>query len=160
MTLPLDRLTIMIQSFNQEMSLIVKEFGGFVLKYVRDAVLEFFCDFWTSISRESGMSSCNKLREMPSGGPWRNKDSKKRSLVSQELIEMNLTVHTWLIGTNRLHCSKKEIQWSTSSFQNHNFQQPIHQEFSKFVLDSCFDGNNSCSFAFSCDYAVDNKFLI
>ncbi|MFL6395190.1 MAG: hypothetical protein ACJ708_11135 [Nitrososphaeraceae archaeon] len=31
MTLPLDRLTIMIQAFNQEMSLIVKEFGGFVL---------------------------------------------------------------------------------------------------------------------------------
>jgi adenylate cyclase len=42
MTLPLDRLTILIQSFNQEMSLIVKEFGGFVLKYVGDAVLAFF----------------------------------------------------------------------------------------------------------------------
>jgi adenylate cyclase len=42
MTLPLDRLTIMIQAFNQEMSLIVKEFGGFVLKYIGDAVLAFF----------------------------------------------------------------------------------------------------------------------
>jgi adenylate cyclase len=42
MTLPLDRLTLMIQSFNQEMSLIVKDFGGFVLKYVGDAVLTFF----------------------------------------------------------------------------------------------------------------------
>src|SRR3954453_4194308 len=42
MTLPLDRLTKMIQTFNQEMSLIVKEFGGFVLKYVGDAVLAFF----------------------------------------------------------------------------------------------------------------------
>jgi adenylate cyclase len=42
MTLPLDKLTIMIQSFNQEMSLIVKDFGGFVLKYVGDAVLAFF----------------------------------------------------------------------------------------------------------------------
>jgi adenylate cyclase len=42
MTLPLDRLTIMIQAFNQEMSLIVKEFGGFILKYVGDAVLAFF----------------------------------------------------------------------------------------------------------------------
>lgn len=41
MTLPLDRLTRLIQSFNQEMSLIVKEFGGFVLKYVGDAVLAF-----------------------------------------------------------------------------------------------------------------------
>jgi adenylate cyclase len=42
MTLPLHRLTILIQSFNQEMSLIVKDFGGFVLKYVGDAVLAFF----------------------------------------------------------------------------------------------------------------------
>ena len=42
MTLTLDRLTTMIQAFNQEMSLIVKEFGGFILKYVGDAVLAFF----------------------------------------------------------------------------------------------------------------------
>jgi adenylate cyclase len=42
MSLPLDRLTIMIQAFNQEMSLIVKEFEGFILKYVGDAVLAFF----------------------------------------------------------------------------------------------------------------------
>jgi class 3 adenylate cyclase len=42
MTLPLDGLTMMIQAFNQEMSLIVKEFGGFILKYVGDAVLAFF----------------------------------------------------------------------------------------------------------------------
>jgi adenylate cyclase len=40
MTLPLDRLTIMIQAF-REMSLIVKEFGGFVLKYVGDTVIHF-----------------------------------------------------------------------------------------------------------------------
>jgi adenylate cyclase len=42
MTLPLDRLTLLIQSFNQEMSLIVRDFGGFVLKYLGDAVLAFF----------------------------------------------------------------------------------------------------------------------
>ena len=42
MTLPLDKLTMMIQSFNQEMSLIIKDFGGFVLKYVGDAILAFF----------------------------------------------------------------------------------------------------------------------
>jgi adenylate cyclase len=42
MTLPLDRLTLLIQSFNQEMSLIVNDFGGFVLKYLGDAVLAFF----------------------------------------------------------------------------------------------------------------------
>ena len=42
MRLPLDRLTMMIQAFNQEMSIIVKAFGGYVLKYVGDAVLAFF----------------------------------------------------------------------------------------------------------------------
>jgi adenylate cyclase len=42
MKLPLDRLTLLIQSFNQEMSLIVRDFGGYILKYVGDAVLAFF----------------------------------------------------------------------------------------------------------------------
>jgi adenylate cyclase len=42
MTLPLDRLTTIIQTFSQEMSLMVELYGGFVLKYVGDAVLAFF----------------------------------------------------------------------------------------------------------------------
>ena len=42
MRLPLDRLTTMIQAFNQEMSIVVKAFGGYILKYVGDAVLAFF----------------------------------------------------------------------------------------------------------------------
>jgi class 3 adenylate cyclase len=42
MRLPLDRLTMMIQAFNQEMSIIVKAFEGYILKYVGDAVLAFF----------------------------------------------------------------------------------------------------------------------
>jgi class 3 adenylate cyclase len=42
MRLPLDRLTMMIQAFNQEMTVAVKAFGGYILKYVGDAVLAFF----------------------------------------------------------------------------------------------------------------------
>jgi adenylate cyclase len=42
MRLPIDRLTMIIQAFNQEMSIIVKAFGGYILKYVGDAVLAFF----------------------------------------------------------------------------------------------------------------------
>lgn len=42
MTVPIDRLTMIIQAFNREMSVVVKEFGGYVLKYVGDAVLAFF----------------------------------------------------------------------------------------------------------------------
>ena len=42
MRLPLDRLTMIIQAFNQEISIIAKAFGGYILKYVGDAVLAFF----------------------------------------------------------------------------------------------------------------------
>ncbi len=42
MSLPLDRLTMIIQAFNQEMSVAVKAFGGYILKYVGDAILAFF----------------------------------------------------------------------------------------------------------------------
>src|ERR671915_412423 len=42
MRLPIDKLTMIIQAFNQEMSIIVKAFGGYILKYVGDAVLAFF----------------------------------------------------------------------------------------------------------------------
>jgi adenylate cyclase len=45
MNLPLDRLAKMIQTFNQEMSIIVKEFGGFVLKYVGRCGSCIFCYF-------------------------------------------------------------------------------------------------------------------
>ena len=42
MRLPLDRLTMIIQAFNQEMSVAVKAYGGYILKYVGDAILAFF----------------------------------------------------------------------------------------------------------------------
>ena len=42
MTLPLDRLTTIIQTFCQEMSIMIELYGGHVLKYIGDAVLAFF----------------------------------------------------------------------------------------------------------------------
>lgn len=42
MTLPIDRLGIIIQAFSQEMSLIISAYGGYVLKYIGDAILAFF----------------------------------------------------------------------------------------------------------------------
>jgi class 3 adenylate cyclase len=42
MRLPIDRLAMIIQAFNQEMSVALKAFGGYILKYVGDAVLAFF----------------------------------------------------------------------------------------------------------------------
>jgi hypothetical protein len=83
MTLPLDRFAMMIQAFNQEMSLIVKEFGGFVLKYVGDAVSCIFCCFWTSISSQSSMYSGNKLHKMHvSDGPWGDKSNSESIQLS------------------------------------------------------------------------------
>ncbi|HYX56192.1 MAG TPA: adenylate/guanylate cyclase domain-containing protein [Nitrososphaeraceae archaeon] len=42
MTLPVDRLATIIQAFTQEMSLMIAAYGGYVLKYVGDAILAFF----------------------------------------------------------------------------------------------------------------------
>src|ERR687893_738685 len=42
MRLPIDKLAMIIQAFNQEMSVALKAFGGYILKYVGDAVLAFF----------------------------------------------------------------------------------------------------------------------
>ncbi len=42
MNLPLKRLATIIQSFTQEMSLIVEAYGGYVFKYMGDAVFAFF----------------------------------------------------------------------------------------------------------------------
>jgi class 3 adenylate cyclase len=42
MILPVERLATIIQTFTQEMSLIIAAYGGYVLKYVGDSVLAFF----------------------------------------------------------------------------------------------------------------------
>jgi len=42
MTLPVDRLASIIQAFTQEMSLTITAYGGYVLKYVGDAIIAFF----------------------------------------------------------------------------------------------------------------------
>ena len=42
MILPIDRLTTIIQDFSREMSLIIEAYGGYVLKYMGDAILAFF----------------------------------------------------------------------------------------------------------------------
>jgi adenylate cyclase len=42
MSVPLDRLTTIMQAFTQEMSIVVNMYGGYVLKYIGDAVIGFF----------------------------------------------------------------------------------------------------------------------
>lgn len=52
MTLPLDRLTTIVQTFTQEMSIMISLYGGYVLKYIGDAVLAFFTVDSTTNSQE------------------------------------------------------------------------------------------------------------
>jgi len=42
LTLPIERLTTIIRTFAHQMSLMISMYGGFVLKYIGDAVLAFF----------------------------------------------------------------------------------------------------------------------
>lgn len=49
MTLPADRLATIVQSFTQEMSALITAYGGFVLKYVGDAILAFFLADWSNL---------------------------------------------------------------------------------------------------------------
>ena len=42
MSVSLDRLTTIMQAFTQEMSIMIKTYGGYVLKYIGDAVIGFF----------------------------------------------------------------------------------------------------------------------
>lgn len=42
MTLPVDKLAAIIQSFTQEMSVTISAYGGYVLKYVGDAIMAFW----------------------------------------------------------------------------------------------------------------------
>jgi adenylate cyclase len=42
MTLPVDKLVIVIQSFLYEMSSVIQDYKGYVLKFVGDAVIAFF----------------------------------------------------------------------------------------------------------------------
>jgi adenylate cyclase len=42
MTLPVNRLATIVRAFSQEMSLIISTYGGYVLKYIGDAILAFF----------------------------------------------------------------------------------------------------------------------
>ena len=42
MTLPTEKLATIVQAFTQEMSLLISAYGGYVFKYVGDALLAFF----------------------------------------------------------------------------------------------------------------------
>ncbi len=52
MTFPVDRLATIIRAFTQEMFLMISAYGGYVLKYVGDAVLAFFVGDLNSTNKD------------------------------------------------------------------------------------------------------------
>jgi class 3 adenylate cyclase len=48
MTLPVDKMVTIIRAFTFEMTSIVRSYGGYVLKYVGDAIIAFFRQATTS----------------------------------------------------------------------------------------------------------------
>lgn len=56
MTLPIDRIATIIQAFYQEMSVLITSYGGYVLKYIGDAILAFFL-----VSTDVSLSCANAV---------------------------------------------------------------------------------------------------
>jgi adenylate cyclase len=56
MTLPIDRIATIIQAFYQEMSVLITAYGGYVLKYIGDAILAFFL-----VSTDVSLSCANAV---------------------------------------------------------------------------------------------------
>ena len=52
MILSIDKLSAIIRAFDQEMSLVISMYGGYVLKYIGDAVLVFFVVEKVEVSTE------------------------------------------------------------------------------------------------------------
>jgi class 3 adenylate cyclase len=64
MTLPVERFAAIIQAFTQEMSLLVTSYGGYILKYVGNAILSFFPDNNSDNLHLSCINAVNCARSM------------------------------------------------------------------------------------------------
>src|ERR1051325_5066352 len=76
MTLPLERLTTIIQTFSQEMSIMIELYGGYVLKYIGDAVLAFFM---TNLAKNGSDSNYryNDEEDVNNGRSSQNQEKNK-----------------------------------------------------------------------------------
>jgi hypothetical protein len=64
----------------------------------------------------------------------KNRYSIKRSLVGQELIEMNLTVHERLIGTTDCIAARKKFNGLYCHFETNTFSSPSTKSFPTLSL--------------------------
>ena len=94
MTLPLERLTTIIQTFSQEMSFMIELYGGYVLKYIGDAVLAFFV---TNASKDSGNDDNNEDIRI---------DNSSQSLEDNKRSEY----YCYLPCINAINCARSMIK--------------------------------------------------
>lgn len=97
MTLPLDRLTTIIQTFSQEMSFMIELYGGYVLKYIGDAVLAFFV---TNVAK-NGRNDDDSIVEDIS-----NDSNSSRSLEENKTPEY----YCYLPCINAINCARSMIK--------------------------------------------------
>ncbi len=58
-----ETLNVIIRTFSQEMSYVIEDFGGYVLKFVGDAVLAYFYDKKDISQRADGVIECAKTMQ-------------------------------------------------------------------------------------------------
>jgi len=58
-----DMLNVIIRTFSQEMSYAIESFGGYVLKFVGDAVLAYFFDKENTVQRADNIIKCAKTMQ-------------------------------------------------------------------------------------------------
>lgn len=58
--LPEEKIAIIISSFAQEMAYVVKQYGGYILKFVGDAIIAFFIGEKNSLQTADNIVECSK----------------------------------------------------------------------------------------------------
>jgi adenylate cyclase len=124
MTLPTEKLAIIMQAFTQEMSLLISTYGGYVFKYVGDALLAFFFVGDNNLYLPcSNAVNCARtmIRVMQEGiNPILNE---------YDYPEMGVRVGID-VGENVV----VQYGWSTSSYT-------VVEEDSSNEIENCYDGN-------------------
>jgi adenylate cyclase len=103
MSVPLDRLTTIMQAFTQEMSIVVNMYGGYVLKYIGDAVLGFFVPGGSLRSDNEGNPS--NIKE-DFGEKFNSRDENGSSLGNLEMSEDNY----FLSCINAIDCGRSMVR--------------------------------------------------
>src|SRR5919197_3348802 len=65
MTLPPDKFAMILHVFSQEMSLVTSEYGGYVLKYVGDAIIALFpAEYDSSQASKNAVDCARSMKEI------------------------------------------------------------------------------------------------